>query len=318
MRKRVLSKATKVSPRDGHTIGLTIIAGSILLFTGAYIASRSSWGIFNSAFSEQSRNAKDAARSGMSYFVNELNQAENRWLSVVRNNAEHGESGCGDADGDNCQEDPDFDKVGNDPLGDLWADRNESSTILELRQNPCTVGPAFPNYARLDPGGAALVNGQRQPYGKWYIKVVDGKSVISSDSSDAKQSFRLVKVIRQPFGGHAKPPPETPPASGEYDYRDINKDNKVDENDRYLSVWRDRTDVPPGVGSVTLVVEGQSYVDGKIVASVLLEKEFELTPKCCGVPFGGEHGNVNYGIIKSGDLKGTSVCIRALGLGLVA
>lgn len=295
---------------EGFSLPIAIITGFIIILGSLVLASRSSWSIFGNIFSSQSASAKEAAEVGMSQFLSELNKEQNRWLLVVRNNAEASESDCS-GESSTCQEDPDFDKTGTDPLGDLWADRNASLTILELRQNPCIVTSSpptaeqLPNYSRLDPNGANQdTSGNHQAYGKWFI---DSSGNISSSSTNAKQSFRLVKVIRQPFGGQAKSPPV-----------DINGDGKNDENDRYLSVWRDRTDTPTGVGKVTLVVEGQAYVNGKVISSVQLEKEFELTPKCCNAPFGGKHGNVNYSIQTTGDAAGSSICINKLGLGLLA
>ena len=302
-------KNIRLRPRDndrGFSLPVAIITGFIILLGSIALASRSSWGIFGSIFYNQSASAKEAAEIGMSQFVSELNKEQNRWLLVKRNNSEDSESGCNE-ESSTCQEDPDNDKTGSDPLGDLWANRNDSLTILELRQNPCIITSSpptsaqLPSYSRLDPNDAPKgADGKHQAYGKWYIS---GTGEISTDSTNARQSFRLVKVIRQPFGGKAKSPPE-----------DINGDGNNDENDRYLSIWRDRNDNPSGVGEVTLIVEGQTYVNGKVIASVLLEKEFELTPKCCGVPFGGEHGNVNYEVQASGE----SICIDKLGLGLLA
>jgi hypothetical protein len=36
-------------------------------------------------------------------------------------------------------------------------------------------------------------------------------------------------------------------------------------------------------------------------------EELQLDPKCCGVPFGGAHSNMNYGL----DSDGSSICIAA-------
>ena len=64
---------------------------------------------------------------------------------------------------------------------------------------------------------------------------------------------------------------------------------------------------PTGRGKVVLAVEGSALRNGQTLSSVRLEEELQLVPKCCGVPFGGAHGNVNYGL----DSDGASVCISA-------
>lgn len=175
--------------------------------------------------------------------------------------------------------------------------------------NPCLTGKTadpsseLPFYGNssggIDPSGAAS-----KTYGKWYI---NNTGTISSTQGTADRSFRLVKISRQPYAGNV------PRA-----LRDINGDGVTNEQDQYLSIWRDRPESPSGVGKVTIQVEGQSYLNGRVVSSVILEKEFELTPKCCGVPFGGSHGNVAYEKQATGTYAGTSICLASmLGLGLL-
>lgn len=64
---------------------------------------------------------------------------------------------------------------------------------------------------------------------------------------------------------------------------------------------------PTGRGKVVLAVEGAALRNGQTLSSVRLEKELQLVPKCCGVPFGGSHGYVNYGL----GSDGASVCFTA-------
>jgi hypothetical protein len=48
-------------------------------------------------------------------------------------------------------------------------------------------------------------------------------------------------------------------------------------------------------GTVTLEVEGRSLrPNGSASALSTLRRTFQLVPRCCGVSFGGAHGNVNY------------------------
>lgn len=275
---------------EGFSLPIAVLAGFLLLLGSLALASRSSLGLFGSAFQNKNWAARSAAETGMNTIVSELNRPQNRWLNVVRRNNQD-------------DQDPDYQNA--DSSGDLWKDRsgnlNEQTKILELRQNPCIVTkspPAsseIPDYSGLDPSKASSTT-----YEKWYVNN-DGS--ISATQGTASKSFRLSKIIRQPYGGKIGS-----------NQRDINSDGTIDENDRYLSVWRDRSTNPSGVGAVTIQVEGQSYQNGKVIASVILERTYELTPKCCGVPFGGRHGNVDYAVQSSG----STVCLTQLGLGLLA
>ena len=48
-------------------------------------------------------------------------------------------------------------------------------------------------------------------------------------------------------------------------------------------------------GTVILEVEGRALrSDGSISAVTTLRRTFHLVPRCCGVSFGGAHGNVSY------------------------
>jgi len=272
-------------PDGGFSLPIAVLAAFLLLLGSLFLANRSSLGLIGSGLITRNKSARDAAETGMSRIVGELNRPRNRWLAVVRNNG--------------VNQDPDFQNAG---IDDLWQNRNDSAVLIERRVNPCVVaqdlagGDASPDYSGLDPNNAV----DRNTYGRWFINS-DGS--ISADQGTADRSYRLVRVTRQPYAG----------AIGA-NQRDINNDGNIDENDRYLSVWRDRQDNPTGVGSVTIDVEGQSYRDGNVIASVILQKTFELTPKCCQVPFGGTHGNIDYDV----DRSGSTVCLQQIGLGLLA
>ena len=278
------SKAT-AKPDGGFSLPIAVLAAFLLLLGSLSLANRSGLGLLGSGLISRNKSARDAAETGMSRIVGELNRPRNRWLTVVRNNG--------------VNRDPDFENAG---VGDLWQNRNNSAVLIERRVNPCVVaqaaaeGDTTPDYSGLEPGNAV----NRNTYGRWFINR-DGS--ISADQGTADRSFRLVRVTRQPYAG----------AIGA-NQRDINNDGNIDENDRYLSVWRDRRDNPTGVGTITIDIEGQSYQNGNVVASVILQKTFELTPKCCQVPFGGTHGNIDYDL----DDSGSTVCLQQIGLGLLA
>lgn len=269
---------------EGFSLPIALLAGFLLLLGSLALASRSGWGLFGSAFQNKNWAARSAAETGMNTIVSELNRPQNRWLNVVRRNNQGAQ-------------DPDYQNE--DSSGDLWKNRSTTTNILELRQNPCIVTQSppssneIPDYSGLDPSSASSTS-----YEKWYI---NNDGTISAAQGTASKSFRLSKIIRQPYAGNI-------------DRNDVNEDGLYDENDRYLSVWRDRSTNPSGVGKVTIQVEGQSYQNGEVIASVILERTYELTPKCCGVPFGGKHGNVDYAVQSSG----STVCLTQLGLGLLA
>lgn len=161
-----------------------------------------------------------------------------------------------------------------DPNQNLWlATGTTDTTTKVLRKNPCS--DLDPDYSAIDPGNAASI-----PYGKWYI---NSNGVISKNPKNATRSFHLKAITRQ--------------------NRYLN--DGVTES---LHPFIDRNDANiqfSGVGKVILQVEGTSIRNGAQI-SVVLEKEFELTPKCCGTSFGGEHGSVDY----TTNTNGTSPCFN--------
>ena len=118
-------------------------------------------------------------------------------------------------------------------------------------------------------------------YGLVYVRN-DGS--ISSSATGARRAYRLITSVR---------PPESE-----------------------LTVFQE---LPAGKGELSLEVEGRSLrSDGSIASTVRLRKTFQLIPKCCGVPFGGAHGNAvytgaSYGASNAACLNFSSM----LGLGLL-
>lgn len=184
-----------------------------------------------------------------------------------------------------------------DPDSGIWQNRENSMAVVELRINPCTYikdyptdtsTPKYPDYSKIDPDKGAI-----SPYSKkWYI---DANGNVSSSSAGATRAFRLIGVKRQNF---------TTNFSG--------------TTVQALNIFRDRTSTPSGSGTITLEVEGQTHRNGEVIATSVLEKEFELTPKCCKVSFGGQHGGLDY-TINPDDPAKESLCIsnEQLGLGLL-
>jgi hypothetical protein len=53
--------------------------------------------------------------------------------------------------------------------------------------------------------------------------------------------------------------------------------------------------ITPPNGELGLEVEGVALrPDGSVISQIRLRKDFQVVPKCCGVSFGGSHGNVSY------------------------
>ena len=83
---------------------------------------------------------------------------------------------------------------------------------------------------------------------------------ISSTAQGANRAYRLVSVTRRP--------------------------------EAELSIFQTMT---APAGTVILEVEGRALrPDGSISAVTTLRRTFQLVPRCCGVSFGGVHGNVSY------------------------
>lgn len=134
-----------------------------------------------------------------------------------------------------------------------------------------------PDLSKIDPAGD-------RTYGRWYVNE-DGS--ITSSNTGQKRSFALVGVTRT-----------------------ASDDKDIDSStNNYLNLFTNR---PNADGRrVILKVRGESIRNNKVMSSIILEKEFELTPKCCGVPFGGSQGNLNY------DDQTAQLCAQNLGMGMV-
>lgn len=53
--------------------------------------------------------------------------------------------------------------------------------------------------------------------------------------------------------------------------------------------------ITPPEGELGLEVEGMSLrADGTVISMIRLRRDLQVIPKCCGVSFGGNHGNVSY------------------------
>lgn len=206
----------------------------MVLLGGLMLANRSSDGVISAAFQRESSDARDAAETGITRILGELNKEQNRGLLAKAGSA---------------ADSADF----------LWSADDASGS-----RNFCgTTGPDLSTNPNLGFSSTA-------PY-KRVLLNADGQVV--SDVNQASKAYRLLWVRRQPL-------------------------EDADGNP-LLKIFQ-----PDGRGTVVLAVEGSALRNGATISSVRLEKELQLVPKCCQVPFGGAHGNVFYGY----DANFNSVC----------
>ena len=219
---------------DGFSLSLVLVASLMVLLGGLMLVDRSSDGMISAAFQRDSSDARDAAETGMTRIVGELNRPQNRGLLAKKTS-------------------------GADPTSYRWTKADADASV-----NPClgvTSGqPDLENNPSL--GYAA-----NAPYNR---VLLNANGQVVSNLSQATKAYQLLWVKRQPLAD--------------------------------LRIFQ-----PTGRGKVVLAVEGSALRNGQTLSSVRLEEELQLVPKCCGVPFGGAHGNVNYGL----DSNGASICIAA-------
>ena len=237
----------KIPPRpdsrhqeDGFSLPLVLVASLMVLLGGLMLADRASDGVISAAFQRDSSDARDAAETGVTRIVGELNRPQNRGLLAKKTS-------------------------GVDPASYRWTGADADASV-----NPCLSGTggrpdlesnASLGYAANDPYNRVLLNANGQ---------------VVTNVSQATKAYQLLWVKRQPLADA--------------------------DGNPLLRIFQ-----PTGRGKVVLAVEGSVLRNGQTLSSVRLEEELQLVPKCCGVPFGGSHGNVNYGL----DSDGASVCISS-------
>lgn len=225
---------------DGFSLALVLVASLMVLLGGLMLVDRSSDGMISAAFQRDSSDAKDAAETGMTRIVGELNRPQNRGLLAKKTS-------------------------GADPTSYRWTKADADASV-----NPCLGGTS----GRPDlESNASLGYAANAPYNR---VLLNANGQVVTNLSQATKAYQLLWVKRQPL---------------------------ADANGNPLL----RIFQPTGRGKVVLAVEGSALRNGQTLSSVRLEEELQLVPKCCGVPFGGSHGNVNYGL----DSNGASICIAA-------
>lgn len=154
---------------SGFSLPLVLIAAAILLVGGLMLALRSSDGLLSVLLQAESGDARDAAETGITRIVGELNRPRNRGLLVK----------------DGSDQDAD---------GYRW-----SSTEAATR-NPCL--PRASGSTGVDPTAPDLTTNASIGYqaGSAYRTVLlNAQGEVVSNVSDAVKSYRLVAVRRQPL-----------------------------------------------------------------------------------------------------------------------
>ena len=226
-----------ISKSAGFSLPLVLVASLMVLLGGLVLVDRSSDGLISAAFQGESGEAKDAAETGLTRIVGELNRQKNRGLLAKSTS-------------------------GADPDGYRWVANSADTPI-----NTCLGTPAG------KPDLTSTTSSIGYGAGTYNWVYLDAGGQVVATAAQATKAYRLLWVKRQPL---------------------------VDaDGNPLLKIFQ-----PTGRGTVTLAVEGSALRNGQTVSSVRLEEVLQLVPKCCGVPFGGSHGNVNYGT----GSDGSSVC----------
>jgi hypothetical protein len=67
-------------PEEGFSLPLVLVASLMVLLGGLMLADRASDGVISAAFQRDSSDARDAAETGVTRIVGELNRPQNRGL----------------------------------------------------------------------------------------------------------------------------------------------------------------------------------------------------------------------------------------------
>lgn len=259
MRRSRHSRASR-----GFSLPFVLIAAAILLTGGLMLAMRSSDGLLSILLQAESSDARDAAETGITRIVGELNKPWNRGLLV-----KDGQEGVDD-----------------DSDGYLW------TSAAATAGSPCPpTGSGDPDKADVATNASVGFREASPPAYRTVFLNEEGQVIpVAVDSqgqpvavpSDAVKSYRLLAVKRQPL--------------------------RASDGRPALRIFD-----AGGRGRVVLTVEGSALRNGRVISTVRLEEELQLVPKCCGVSFGGAHGNTVY----EPDSAGDSVCLPN-GLGMMA
>ena len=153
-----------------------------------------------------------------------------------------------------------------------------SQAEASVRSSPCTTtaSTVSPSNRQI---GLVSSTPSSTPYTTNWV-YLDSSGKVVSNISSATTAYRLLSISR-------------PPQS----------------NLNLLADSRDN-----GWGRFSLVVQGGRVMNGTIISTVKVEKEYQVMPKCCNLSFGSPHGRLTYTFTGSGSQD----CLtNSLGFGLI-
>lgn len=242
------------------------------------LALRSSDGLLSVLLQAESSDARDAAETGITRILGELNRPRNRGLLVKDGSAKDPDGYLWDRDAaafrNPCLPRDSATTTGEDPDAPDVADDPDDPNDPDDPFHPANPSIGF----RAQPAGST-----DSP--AYNMVLLNAAGAVVSEPDQAVKSYRLLSVKRQPL-------------------------RTTDDDDDRPSL---RLFDANGRGTVVLTVEGSAWRNGRVISSVQLQEELQLVPKCCGVSFGGAHGDSDY----QPDDQGESVCVSD-GWGVVA
>ena len=161
-----IKRIVNTTGNQGFSVTYVLVATLILIAGTSTLLNQSTSSMLGSIFQGQSWQARNVARSGISYLISLLNKEDNRHLLVLKNSSTESASATGDA---------------------LWTD----AQARQYHLNPCKtsfngvtrIPPTPPNLSELNLGNSRVNDG--------YFYISDN-GVISKSRNGSRRAFRIV------------------------------------------------------------------------------------------------------------------------------
>ena len=148
---------------DGFSVTLVLVASMMVLLGGLMLVDRANDGVISATFQRDSSDAKDAAETGMTRIVGELNRPQNRGLLAKKTS-------------------------GADPASYRWTQADADASV-----NPCLGGTSGrPDLA----SNASLGYAANAPYNR---VLLNANGQVVTNPSQATKAYQLLWVKRQPL-----------------------------------------------------------------------------------------------------------------------